>query len=210
MATRRQIAANRRNGESSTGPKTSKGKAKSSMNSLQHGLLARDAVLPCEDRSEFDQSAERLRRELQPVGELESELVRNIVASMWRLKRCGRIEAGILSHFYYKIRFERTQFYADPSADLLEAKLKSQSNLAGDEEQIAECEYQRALETESATMGEAFVQDSKEANALPKLSRYEKSIEQSFYKALHELERLQGARAGKEIPVPLMIDVNVD
>jgi hypothetical protein len=59
-------------------------------------------------------------------------------------------------------------------------------------------------------MGEAFVQDSKEANALPKLSRYEKSIEQSFYKALHELERLQGARAGKEIPVPLMIDVNVD
>jgi len=38
MATRRQIAANRRNGSLGRGPKTSAGKACSSRNALKHGL----------------------------------------------------------------------------------------------------------------------------------------------------------------------------
>jgi hypothetical protein len=45
MATKRQIEANRRNAKKSTGPRTAEGKAKSSRNSLIHGLesAARDA-----------------------------------------------------------------------------------------------------------------------------------------------------------------------
>src|SRR3989442_9296833 len=38
MATDRQIAANRRNGALSRGPKTAAGKARSSSNALKHGL----------------------------------------------------------------------------------------------------------------------------------------------------------------------------
>src|SRR4051812_28941091 len=38
MATDRQIAANRRNGALSRGPKTAAGKARSSRNALKHGL----------------------------------------------------------------------------------------------------------------------------------------------------------------------------
>ena len=38
MATDRQIAANRRNGALSRGPKTAVGKARSSRNALKHGL----------------------------------------------------------------------------------------------------------------------------------------------------------------------------
>ena len=55
MATKRQIAANRRNARKSTGPRTPDGKAQSSRNAVRHGILARNLMLVGEFRQEFDQ-----------------------------------------------------------------------------------------------------------------------------------------------------------
>ncbi len=41
------------------------------------------------------------------------------------------------------------------------------------------------------------------------LSRYEVTLERSFYKALHELQRLQAAREGQAVPLPEAVDVAV-
>jgi len=41
------------------------------------------------------------------------------------------------------------------------------------------------------------------------LSRYEVTLERSFYKALHELQRLQAARDGQAVPLPVVVDVSV-
>jgi hypothetical protein len=38
-----------------------------------------------------------LRAELQPIGELENLLVDRITAAYWRLRRVGRVEAGIFA-----------------------------------------------------------------------------------------------------------------
>lgn len=164
MGSQLQNEANRRNAGHSYGPNTAEGKAASSKNSLKHGLLSRSVLLPDEDAEAFAQLGERLMAALNPVGELELVLVDRIIGLVWRLRRLGKIEAGILSDRYY---------------DAVQ------------------------------TLEDAFMRDSANANALSKLSRYETSMERSLYKALHELQRLQAARQGKDVPVPLAVDIDV-
>ncbi len=40
--------------------------------------------------------------------------------------------------------------------------------------------------------------------------RYETMLEKSLYKALHELERVQAKRNGKDVPLPAVVDINLD
>lgn len=47
-------------------------------------------------------------------------------------------------------------------------------------------------------------------DVIGKLARHEAALEKGFYRALHELERLQAARLGREVPVPALVDVSVD
>ena len=54
MATHKQIAANRANAKRSTGPKTKKGKLRSSMNAWRHGLSAKAVVADGENLAEFE------------------------------------------------------------------------------------------------------------------------------------------------------------
>lgn len=41
------------------------------------------------------------------------------------------------------------------------------------------------------------------------LSRYEVTLDKSLYRALHELERVQAMRKGKNVPLPSVLDVNI-
>lgn len=59
------------------------------------------------------------------------------------------------------------------------------------------------------TLGEAFSYDFVNYDTYGKFIRYETSIERGIYKALHELQRIQAARAGEKPPAPLAIDVDV-
>jgi hypothetical protein len=95
MTSDKQNEANRRNARKSTGPKTPESKARVRLNTLKHGLLSREILLPGEDEEALRALDERLRTELRPVGELEDLLVDRIVEVVWRLRRLGRVEAGI-------------------------------------------------------------------------------------------------------------------
>ena len=76
-----QAQANKRTALKSTGPKTAQGKDAARLNSTKHGLLSKEALLPGEDADAFAQLGERLRGELQPVGELKGLLVERIIAA---------------------------------------------------------------------------------------------------------------------------------
>jgi len=59
------------------------------------------------------------------------------------------------------------------------------------------------------TLGRAMSSDFSYKDTYGKLIRYEASIERGIYKALHELQRLQAARNGEKVPLPIAIDVDI-
>ena len=96
MASTKQIAANRRNGHRSTGPKTEEGKAVSRTNATRHGILSAVQVLPGqEDPDEWTTHLEALLEDLSPAGYLERVLVERIAIQLWRLRRVVRYEREV-------------------------------------------------------------------------------------------------------------------
>ena len=161
---------------------------------------------------------QHLKVELQPVGELENLLVDRIIASSWRLRRLGRLEAGIFAWELYGELAERARQEARTHEKTgLDQVMENTGlptvilNQRKHKEALSEAEAMEAgRDGETATLGRTFIRDSNEANAFSKLSRYEAAIERSLYKALHEFQRLQAARrAGGSAPPPAVIDVDV-
>ena len=70
MTSARTSEANRQTALKSIGPKTREEKAVVRLNALGHDLLSREVLLPGEDKDVLRELDERLRDELQPVGEL--------------------------------------------------------------------------------------------------------------------------------------------
>jgi hypothetical protein len=220
MTSEKKAEANRRNARKSTGPKTPEGKAAVRLNALKHGLLSQAVLLPGEDEEALRELGQNLRAELQPVGELESLLVDRIIASYWRLRRLGRVEAGIFAWELYGELARRAHEEASSHTkqeskyhEIIDSELPTTTII--DQEKYREAiskarEMESKREAETATLGRTFIRDADGANAFSKLSRYETTIERSLYKALHELQRLQAARrAGGNAPPPAAIDVDV-
>jgi len=90
----KKLAANQRNAQRSTGPRTVEGKNAVRWNALKHGLLTKAAVLPQEDRAEYERLLAALMEEYQPVGMLEALHVEEIACTYWRRRRAVRAEAA--------------------------------------------------------------------------------------------------------------------
>jgi hypothetical protein len=183
MTSAKKIEANRRNAALSTGPRTVRGKAVVSRNAIKHGLLARDVVLPYEDCRVFEELATSVGARLRAVAGMERVLVERIVALQWRLRRLGKIEAALFS---------------SPSNT---ADLSMWAPVVGPDAAIA-----REVGVEDMLV-RAFTRAQERFETL---MRYEATLDRALYKALHELQRLQAARAGKQVEPPAAIDISVD
>ena len=105
MATQKQIEANRRNAQRSTGPRTPEGKAAVRLNALRHGLRARTVVLPGEDRQEFERLCDVLEGEWQPRTSTELFYLEQMAVSQWKLTRMEVGEADV----YHEVTGARIQ-----------------------------------------------------------------------------------------------------
>jgi hypothetical protein len=64
---------------------------------LKHGLTAKSILLPGEDEAAWRTMCQGMFESFGPVNTPEKELVQLLCDTQWRLQRCGRIEAAILS-----------------------------------------------------------------------------------------------------------------
>jgi len=85
MISSRQIEANRRNAQQSTGPRTPEGRAAVRNNAVTHALTAQNAVVPDESKEEFDEFFAAFEAEYQPAGPTETLLLTQMAMDAWRL-----------------------------------------------------------------------------------------------------------------------------
>ena len=97
MATEKQIEANRRNAQKSTGARTAEGKASSSRNNLRHGLTGQISLLPTEDREAHDAFCNELVDSFNPETPMEQQLANSIAEDSWRLNRARAIENNMFA-----------------------------------------------------------------------------------------------------------------
>ena len=97
-ATAKQIAANRRNSQLSTGPRTGEGKAVSCLNSTTHGLTGQALLMPAADDDIYAAYYADMLVDLAPSGAIEFDLARRIVCDSWRLNRAGALDINLLNN----------------------------------------------------------------------------------------------------------------
>ncbi len=93
MSTLRQIEANRRNAQKSTGPTSATGKAASSMNALKTGLHAKSLLLPEENLADLQLLIDEYYQTHQPATPEARCLLDDLIRCEWALRRFDRIEA---------------------------------------------------------------------------------------------------------------------
>ncbi len=96
MSSAAKIAANQANAQLSTGARTDAGRATSSKNATKFGLFSNNDFIRPGEEALYDELDEGLREDLAPTGYLEQNFVDEIRRVMWRLRRCGNVEAGMV------------------------------------------------------------------------------------------------------------------
>ena len=187
MSTQAQKLANRRNAKKSTGPRTTEGKAAVSQNAVKHGLLTRQDVISSESQADFDLYRDQILTELAPASPMESMLAERIVSLSWRLKRVCRIQNQTIDAL-------STPDTSGPLARLTQSLFSKDRDLPQD------------LPSESAPnlpLGRLAIKDFSNARVLDRLLMYERRLENSLYKTILELQRLnliKKMNMGSEMP----------
>ena len=181
----KKLDANRRNARLSTGPKTEQGRANSRRNALKHGVLASALLvsngLGAEDSAEFDELLRSLHEDLLPVGVLEKMLVEKIAVFWWRQRRALQCEAGLVERAFVPIPETDIQFLS---------RTIGVSSRAPEQEAIKS--HLRL------PLGED----------LDCILRYETTMQRQLVHAINQLERLQRARKGEQIPAPVNVQIS--
>src|SRR5579859_8233213 len=89
----------RANGAKSRGPTTAEGKEKSSRNAIKHGLTAGSGniLLDSENPDEFEEIFNKLLGIHEPATPAENDLVEEMVAARWRIRRMWTIETNLFN-----------------------------------------------------------------------------------------------------------------
>ena len=126
---------------------------------------------------EFETFREGMLRDLAPVGAAETALAERIVNLSWQLKEAEARETEALNDMIAKET-------SNPLTKLADSLLADGVDLMGDDPET----------DPNLAVGRAIAKDFSGDSVLERLSISERQIEDDFFKALHEFQRLQSMR----------------
>ena len=113
MISEKKAQANRENSQSSTGPTSPRGKARTRLNALKSGLFSKELVVPAagKKQEEFDNLRSWIWNQFQPNDFVRTLLVEELVTTYWRLQRPRRYETEEIRRrqntAYYRRQYEK-------------------------------------------------------------------------------------------------------
>jgi hypothetical protein len=186
MTSKAKLLANRRNAQKSTGPRTSKGKAIASKNSVKHGLYVRQTVISSEEQADFDLYRDLMLTELAPETPLQSMLAERIISLSWRLIRTSNIQNQTIDEL---TKNNNTNPLIKLTQNLIFRHLGQSQNSAN--HASAPDPAPNSAPDYDLTLGRMAIRDFSNARVLERLLMYERRLEHSLYKTILEFQRLQ-------------------
>ena len=179
MATEAQIKANQENAKKSTGPATSEGKQRSSMNAMIHGIFSKIPLLPGENQEQFKLLEDEIIKAYQPTDAMEYHLVQRIYLICIRQIRLREAEAA-------KLEISMIPEVMCKSVTQLFEHNSDKKFTAEDISELTEANYMfaQALEKEIKESGYASLALTIEMikEKMPLTSRHMKDIHEEEYK----------------------------
>ncbi len=127
----RQLEANRRKAQKSTGPKTQAGIDNSKFNAIKHGLTADTVCIPGEHLPHYEERRRQYHAVFQPANLVEFDLVDSLSADNWRRRRVIKHESMLVTLEFERRQEEPPQFAISSTDADGEASLATQT-LAND------------------------------------------------------------------------------
>ena len=189
MSTQKQIAANRANAQLSTGPTSSTGLAKTSLNAVKTGLTGRTVLLPTDDVAAYESLVASFFKKHEPSGDDEHTLVQSLADTEWRLIRIPSLEAGIYALGSIELAAEFADQPAELRPALIQAKIFMTHQRQLNNLSIQESRLRRNREKDLAALRELQekrrVQES--ADRRKRLNAAARQYIQAVHESRHEL-----------------------
>jgi hypothetical protein len=178
MATENQIAANRRNAEKSTGPRTEEGKAHSSANSLKTGIFAKSEVISFENREDYEALIARLCAEFDPATQEEQSLLDAAIRYEWMSRRYAMAEAAAWEFRINPAReAHQGEIFLDRSKEITRANRLYQQARRGFQETLKQL---KQIQTERRVQPAPEQKPAASAASIPKLGSFSLFSESSL------------------------------
>ena len=148
MTTRKQAAANRKNAQKSTGPKTEEGKTISAMNALKHGMLVGVTSSLIDPDNSFNKIYATLLAEFRPIGVVEIALVRRMAVLLERERRGQDYEHAQFSLDHFDSVRQRDLSKFPVESETFQTALRELNIPPNVDEMLKIARYQRSISAE--------------------------------------------------------------
>jgi hypothetical protein len=199
MTSLKQIEANRRNAEDSTGPRSKAGKQRSSRNAIRHGLTAETVIEPLEDAEDYAAFEEAIAASFDPESAVERELILRLASLLWPLRRATSIETAL---FQVKIEHDSgpqpvSELSCSPPSRLVSIHV-APANIRGRDDVGVVPTIGTGMQATRAALACCFLGVTNLADdAFERLGRYEAALWRQVRQTLFSLEGLRLGRSAK-------------